>query len=83
MRDLFFALFILLVPHYAMSQQDTMIVSVNGVDFVMVRGKGEGIKKERSLPNRCYFLKITPKFGSTHNGLQDDLEKTCCQCFTK
>ena len=40
MRDLFFALFILLVPHYAMSQQDTMIVSVNGVDFVMVCGEG-------------------------------------------
>ncbi len=40
MRDLFFALFILLVPHYAMSQQDTMIVSVNGVDFVMVCVEG-------------------------------------------
>lgn len=42
MRDLFFALFILLVPHYAMSRQDTMIVSVNGVDFVMVCGEEGG-----------------------------------------
>ena len=29
------------------------------------------------------FLKITPKFGSTHNELQEISENTCFQCFVK
>lgn len=58
MRDLFFALFILLVPHYAMSQQDTMIVSVNGVDFVMVCGKGGEVCLIKKRFNYAIYKKI-------------------------
>ena len=58
MRELFFALFILLVPHYAMSQQDTMIVSVNGVDFVMVCGEGGSLCLIKKRFNYAIYKKI-------------------------
>lgn len=62
MRYLFFT-FLLSVSYYAMSQQDTIIASVNGVDFVMVRVEGGTFHRGTLAANSLDSIRFRSSMG--------------------